>query len=648
MIITDHFVFIHMHKTGGQSINDAIERCFPNHRTVGYHYPAAEIPAGAVDLPRICLVRNPWDWYVSWYAFNSGPEVDNPLFDVISDGGRLDFKTTVARLVGLGENSEQAQNLRGEIVRRLPESLDDNRGLGLTRDSMGELVASGSGYYSWLFRRMLGDVDSDLVLVGNFENLNEHFLGFMEQLRVPEAGSLASALQQNQRRNSSGHSHYSHYYDDALRERVAERENWLIERYGYTFAQVGPRTFQQAPSAQPSNDGFQKLLGREQNYLQLATDFYVQPLRDVLADVAPERWGESNRQRRFEAHRDTHSLPLIEFEDHRHHQPETGELYDKFKAVLAPVFEHLSCYYRDNGLVVRALLVSLRPGGRIAAHSDSGFSLLNCHRVHIPLITNSQTRFLVGGEEKKMAVGEFWEINNGLEHAVENLGEELRVHLIVDWMPNRAGRPAQEVVREELAVTAVADDSEQTLRPLLIRAYRHYNEGRFEEAEPLFRQVLAADESHVDANNLLGLLCIDGGRFAEAVGYIGMVLTAKPDDAQAHGNIGFALKSLGRLDEALGHLRQSLSLAPRNAVTHYDLGNLHRQQGQVPEALACYRAAVAMNPDFPEAHNNLGSALMQLARFEEAEQSLRQALTLQPGLKVARANLEKVLAEQGK
>src|SRR5690606_41533551 len=50
------------------------------------------------------------------------------------------------------------------------------------------------------------------------------------------------------------------------------------------------------------------------------------------------------------------------------------------------------------GWFVRATLVRLRPGGRIAAHHDMNFSLAHSHRVHLPVITNDDVRFTVGSE----------------------------------------------------------------------------------------------------------------------------------------------------------------------------------------------------------------------------------------------------------
>lgn len=65
MIVTESFVFIHMHKTGGQTLNEIVKRCVEDCRDIGYHYPRSEIPPEFANLPVVGLVRNPWDWYVS-------------------------------------------------------------------------------------------------------------------------------------------------------------------------------------------------------------------------------------------------------------------------------------------------------------------------------------------------------------------------------------------------------------------------------------------------------------------------------------------------------------------------------------------------------------------------------------------------------
>jgi hypothetical protein len=36
-----------------------------------------------------------------------------------------------------------------------------------------------------------------------------------------------------------------------------------------------------------------------------------------------------------------------------------------------------------------------------------------------------------------MKVGDCWEVNNNKEHAVKNLGQTDRIHLMIDIMPNQ-------------------------------------------------------------------------------------------------------------------------------------------------------------------------------------------------------------------
>ncbi len=232
-------------------------------------------------------------------------------------------------------------------------------------------------------------------------------------------------------------------------------------------------------------------------------------------------------------------------------KPDYRELYFELQDELKPLVDHVSDYYQNNGFIVRLLLAKLLAGGKIPHHTDAGYSLLNCHRVHMPIITNDEVDFVVGGEKKNMQVGEFWEINNGSDHAVENRGDEDRIHIIIDWMPNYAGQPEEEVLAsDEPEGTGAAAANEATLNAMIAQAYKLHQSGKAARAESLYRQVLHIDDSNIVANNLFGLLCLQTQRFEEAVDSIKKALATMPDDAQAHSNLGLALKDLNRPEEA--------------------------------------------------------------------------------------------------
>ena len=242
---------------------------------------------------------------------------------------------------------------------------------------------------------------------------------------------------------------------------------------------------------------------------------------------------------------------------------------------------------------------------------------MHCHRIHIPIVTNEKSIFFVNGEEKNMRGGEIWEIDNEAVHMVENRSDADRIHLIVDWMPNPAGRSQEEVLApDQGAEPANQLSHSETLNRMVAEAYKLHNSRNAQlpdlrRAESLYRQVLDIDEGHIAANNLLGLMCMQSKRFDEAVHYIEAALARKSDDPQAHSNIGLALKDLGRYEDAAAHFRQALLLSPGNPKTLNNLGNVYRELGHLDEAIASYRQALVIQPAYAEANRNLDGALRQ-------------------------------------
>lgn len=162
----------------------------------------------------------------------------------------------------------------------------------------------------------------------------------------------------------------------------------------------------------------------------------VTALKKRVLAVPDAEWAAHGlRQKRFRAHVDTQTVPLIFDSDYRHANATRQAAYEKFDDLLRPVFELLDGTYADGGNVIRCLFARLRPGGLIPPHVDTGFSLTHSHRVHVPIVTTDRVVFAVERQAVRMKEGELWEINNTRPHGVRNGGTEPRVHLIVDWAP---------------------------------------------------------------------------------------------------------------------------------------------------------------------------------------------------------------------
>lgn len=448
MIITDKFVFIHMHKTGGQTVNRILSRLFPDSEVVGYHYPVSLVPASNTNLPIIGFIRNPWDWYVSWYAFNRRPKARNALFSVCSDGGKADFATTVSNLVTLGENTKAAGNYRNALESVLPESLIGNRGVGLTKSCIRNFVDDDTGYCTWMFERMFG-TDYERARIGRYEYLQEDLVGILEEIDVPETANVARAMSRAPRLNMSRHSHYSHYYSNELANLVATKDARIIEKFGYSFDKNQPGgNIVNLPSTGTIDNHFRKLKGIEKNFLQLPGTTNVRPIVSRLAELPDSAWKKSAREKRHKAHNQTEAVLLIHDADMRHRDPTVHEQHANFEKLLAPTMSSIAEFYGGDGYFIRALFARLRAKSAILPHIDLTFSLLHCHRVHIPIVTNDGVVFTIGGEAKNLRPGEIWEINNATVHGVDNDGEDARVHLIVDWVPNSIRRTLERLHEE--------------------------------------------------------------------------------------------------------------------------------------------------------------------------------------------------------
>ncbi|HTF84427.1 MAG TPA: aspartyl/asparaginyl beta-hydroxylase domain-containing protein [Cellvibrio sp.] len=82
-------------------------------------------------------------------------------------------------------------------------------------------------------------------------------------------------------------------------------------------------------------------------------------------------------------------------------------------------------------------LMRLKAGAEIKPHRDYGLSLeYGEARLHLSLQTSTKIRFLINGQDVPMREGELWYINADQIHAVQNLGDEDRINLVIDCIAN--------------------------------------------------------------------------------------------------------------------------------------------------------------------------------------------------------------------
>ena len=176
-------------------------------------------------------------------------------------------------------------------------------------------------------------------------------------------------------------------------------------------------------------------------------DIDIRPFKQLVERLSEDHWlADTERQAKYEVHRQTQNIGLVYDEDFRHINPTVRAPFKYFEPALMPIVKAVASYYDNTpegmvlakkfgpGYCVRANIVRLSPSGSIAPHQDKNFSLTHSHRVHIPITTNPQITFTIGNETRHLEAGEIIEINNRRMHSVDNPSEQARVHLLLDWV----------------------------------------------------------------------------------------------------------------------------------------------------------------------------------------------------------------------
>jgi hypothetical protein len=230
MIITDHFIYIHLHKSGGALINKCLKRYFSGARQLGSHLPCRLIPQAVRGLPVLGFVRDPWSYYVSWYSFQSSMPLGNPVFQCLSENGTLEFKQVIRNLLDLGSGGKKLD----ELLVSLPEAYT-YKGPNLPRPAIEGIRNSRVGFYTYLYQYMYSGYSGSLHL-GRTDSLAEDFLEFLVKFNVPVSDALRAYIDEHRDLMRPEPVQCGNYYDLELRDLVAERDQAVIRTFDYRFA----------------------------------------------------------------------------------------------------------------------------------------------------------------------------------------------------------------------------------------------------------------------------------------------------------------------------------------------------------------------------------------------------------------------------
>ncbi|HYA27639.1 MAG TPA: tetratricopeptide repeat protein [Acidobacteriota bacterium] len=139
------------------------------------------------------------------------------------------------------------------------------------------------------------------------------------------------------------------------------------------------------------------------------------------------------------------------------------------------------------------------------------------------------------------------------------------------------------------------------------------------------------------------------GRYVDAERLYRDYLRAYPANTEVLLALGHVCYQQGKLTESIACLEQACKVEPADPELHFTLGNLISEKGDDPErALACYRQAVILMPDYGVAWLHLGVAYYHAMNYSAAAESLSRAAVLDPRDEKTFYNLGLALMRSGR
>ena len=164
----------------------------------------------------------------------------------------------------------------------------------------------------------------------------------------------------------------------------------------------------------------------------------------------------------------------------------------------------------------------------------------------------------------------------------------------------------------------------------LHQALALHKQGRLDDAESLYRVVLASAPLNFDALHLLGIVQYQKGRHEAAIALFDRAIIVGPNDPFGHFNRALAFDALKRPEEALLGWDRVLQIKPDYAEAHVNRGNALAQLKHFEDAVLSYDRALRFKPGFTDALNSRGAALVELKRYNDALACWDRLLQLNP------------------
>ncbi len=140
---------------------------------------------------------------------------------------------------------------------------------------------------------------------------------------------------------------------------------------------------------------------------------------------------------------------------------------------------------------------------------------------------------------------------------------------------------------------------------LFQQAIKAHEQGNFDTAEQIYRQILEVSPNNPDILNLLGLIAQYKGVHNQAIELFYQAIKAAPKHAPFYFNLAISLMAQNKNIEALDNLQKALDLAPDEKEIYYQQGLAYQKLNQTTQAQQSFLSALSKDSNYADAKTRL-------------------------------------------
>ena len=154
-----------------------------------------------------------------------------------------------------------------------------------------------------------------------------------------------------------------------------------------------------------------------------------------------------------------------------------------------------------------------------------------------------------------------------------------------------------------------------------------FQQGKDQEAEKLFIEILEQDPKQVPAYNFLGILYSRTGRYEQAIAAFQNLLAINPDYAGAYFGLGVAYKYLKDPHRALEHFRKAVALYPAYPVAWLNIAFIADALGDGEESVQAYHRVLDTADPSSDEYKQARGRLNDIGEDPDVAHRVRELMT---------------------